>query len=146
MPYAAPAASSQWWSLDGVTDPTASPPFPGTLPGVPSNYFIVIDDIAASITANGAGAVKVTIAADDGQTIYVIGKTFAAAESDTFHITFPRGLVLPKLTRQLVSGGRISVPTNATYTSASIFTVSGAPTACYITVNYRYMAPAAIGL
>jgi len=138
-------ASTNVWTLDGVSSATGSPPTAAAA-GYPSNYYIVIDDILVTMTANGAGNYSVTLAADDGQTLAIIGKTFLSAEVDTFHLPFPRGLALPKLTRALTGNGRADVYKEAAYSSATIFTVNGSPTACTITVCLRYIAPAEVGL
>lgn len=145
MPYSEPCASSLTWVLDGGASATGSPPFPSTVGGVPSNYYIVVDDITVTLTANGAGSYGVDVDTDDAFLMMSIGKTFAAAETDTFHLVFPRGLPIPKITRTILSNGRFSVQSNAVYTNSAIFTVTGSPTSCQVTVNFRYMSPADLG-
>lgn len=136
-------ASAQIWVLDGVASATGSPPFPDTQ-GRPANYYIVIDDIFLNIAANAAGDYKVTIAADDAQTIMVVGKTFVLSEAETFHLSFPKGLVIPKLTKVGPASGRISAQSTAAYSNAAMFTLSGAPNLCTLTVAYRYVAPSSL--
>jgi len=138
-------ASTHIWMLDAGGSTTGSPPTAAAA-GYPANYYIVIDDILLSMTSGAAADVYVTVKADDTNVLMNIGKTFLAAETDTFHLPFPKGFVLPKATKSATGGGRIDVHKEGAYTSNALFTFVGSPAAGILTVSLRYLSPAEIGV
>ena len=113
-----------------------------------SQYVMVIDSITASILADGPEDCGFLIAAEDGQSLFKYSRTFAAAERDCVHMTFPRGLVLHKFMAAEGTGQTSSQPGMAAYQGAgwgATLTIIGVPLVCQVLLSYRFVHPSDVG-
>lgn len=132
-------------TLDLVGNPVGSPPFPhqAVLPG---NYYIVIDTITLFCKANAASNCGVDILTDEALPLASLTAALAASEAQTLHVTFPKGLVIPRASSAPGTGQMFGKQALSNYGNTTIFNAAGDMTTCRATITYRYVAPSALGL
>lgn len=123
-------------------------PLPGGL--LPTTQsLMVLDSITLSITADGAEDISVEIFPEDqSSSLFKYSRTYAAAERDIVHTTFPRGLVLHKFMQTEGTGQVSSQPGMAAYLrngSGAILTLTGTPTTCQVLLSWRWVHPSDVG-
>jgi hypothetical protein len=120
---------------------------PTTYAKLPADYYIVVDSITYSLTADTQGNYGIIVNAEDGTLIAWMERQVGDSETDIMHMSFPKGLIVHKSsyapgTAQL-QGYRTNIPyagNQAAVGISGITPISGA-----VTVSYRYVHPAELG-